>query len=136
MRKAQLTIEYMIVLVIMMLLFNGITLDLVNMAVADANSLQLSEMVNSSRMALADAAKIVGLQGSGAKKTVLLRAPPDCALSSADNVVYLMCEPGSVSYDLGFNLAALNSPSASVKFLIDGGTIESGEIGAVSVTKS
>ena len=135
MKKAQLTIEYMIVLVIMMLLFNGITLDLVNTAVIDANQLQLSEMVNSSRIALADAAKIVGLQGTGAKKTVLLRAPPDCAYALADNAIYLVCESGSVSSNLGFHGAIVTPPSALALFSITGGTIESGEIGAVSVTK-
>lgn len=125
----------MIVLVIMMLLFNGITLDLVNTAVADANQLQLSEMVNSSRIALADAAKIVGLQGTGAKKTILLRAPPDCSYSLAENVIYLVCDLNSVSSNLGFHGAVITPIGASVTFSINGGTIESGEIGAVSVTK-
>lgn len=125
----------MIVLVIMMLLFNGITLDLVNTAVTDANILQLSEMVNSSRMVLTDAVNVVNLQGSGAKKTVLLRAPPDCSYSLAENVIYLVCELNSISSNLGFHGAVITPPGASVTFSMDGGMIESGEIGAVSVTK-
>ena len=135
MKKAQLTIEYMIVLVIMMLLFNGITLDLVNTAVTDANKLQLSEMVNSSRIALLDATRIVSLQGSGAKKTVLLRAPPDCAYSVSATTVFLICEANSASFDLGFHGAVVTPEGASVIYSTDGGTIESGKIGEVSVTK-
>ena len=44
MQKGQLTIEFLIILVIMLLLFSGISLDLINSSLADAFDIQTGEM--------------------------------------------------------------------------------------------
>jgi len=137
MRKAQLTIEYIVILVIMLLLFNMITLDLVNSSMLDVTFIQTSEMVNSTRILLSDAAKIINLQGTGAKKTVSVRAPPDCDYVISSNVIYLTCTSGSPSEKAGFN-GLIVSPSdvpTKIIFSIPGERIISGELGTITVQK-
>jgi hypothetical protein len=137
--KAQLTIEFMIILVIMLLLFNAVTLDLVNISTNDTNFMQTAEMVNSSRIMLSDAVSIVSLQGSGAKKTVSIRAPPDCdyMLTSA-TAISLRCNLGSPSETAGLNGVAVSPISIpqGVIFSINSGIITSGEVGLVTVSKT
>jgi len=137
MGKAQLTIEYIVILVIMLLLFNGITLDLISTSLKDTTTIQTAEMVNASRMVMSDAVDIIGLQGSGAKKTIGLRAPPDCDYVLLSNVISLSCKFNSPSYTAGFNGASI-TPSdvpAGIQFLLPGGNIRSGERGTVTVSK-
>jgi hypothetical protein len=90
-------------------------------------------------MVLADAIKIVSLQGSGAKKTVSLRAPPDCdyVLYSGSTSIYLKCIIGSPSYAL-FDEVFITPDimPAGVSFSIPGGVIVSGELGTVAVKKA
>jgi hypothetical protein len=136
--KAQLTIEYMMILVIMLLLFNGITLDLVNTSIKDTNLLQTTEMISSSKMMLTDAITMVSLQGAGAKRTVALRAPPDCDFLLASNLISLRCAPATPSYDAGFDMMDITSPHlpSSISIQINGNQILSGDLGLVTISKS
>jgi hypothetical protein len=135
MKKAQLTIEYMIILVIMLLLFNSVSMDLINTAQEDSGKLQTAEMVSSAKMILSDAYKIISLQGSGAKKTVAIRAPPDCDyVQQSDTVIGMECAPGSASYE-EYNGAVITPVVTGVKFIISDGTIGSGTLGTIAISK-
>ena len=136
MKKAQLMIEYMMVLVIMLLLFNSISLDLVNTAMNDTNGLQIAEMANSSKMVLSDAVTIVSLQGSGAKKTVSLRAPPDCDYVLSATSATLNCIAESAFYD-DFNGRIVYSVPAGLQVTFSpAGTISSGNLGTITISKT
>jgi len=130
-------IEYMIILVIMLLLFNSISLDLVNTATEDASFLQMAEMINASKMVISDATKIVALQGSGAKRTVQLRAPPDCDYVLNIGSISTQCSQNSRFYQnfTGQTITPPNVP-AGVSFNINGGIIRSGNLGTVTVSKT
>jgi len=136
MKRAQLTIEYMIILVIMLLLFNSVSMDLINTAQEDSGKLQTAEMVSSAKMILSDAYKTISMQGSGAKRTVSLRAPPDCDyVQQSDTVISLACVPGSIS-DQEYDGAIITPGVTGVKFIISGGTtIGSGKLGTVAISK-
>jgi len=136
MRKAQLMIEYMVILVIMLLLFNSISLDLINTSTEDATFLQIAEMINSSKIVVLDAAKMISLQGAGAKKIVLLRAPPDCDYVSGVNTIIVQCDPISRFYENFSGQVLTPSNFPKVSFSIDVGTITSGNIGKVNVSKT
>jgi len=137
--KAQLTIEYLIILVIMLLLFSSITMDLVNTSEKDAMALQTAEMVGSAKMILSDAFNIISLQGIGAKKTVNLRAPPDCSYTQATpNTISLQCDLASPSYNAGYNgmLVTPANPPAGVSCVIVNAVINSGTLGTVTISKA
>ena len=136
MRKAQLMIEYLIILVLMLILFNSISMDLISTSQEDAGRLQTAEMVNSSKMILLDAYKTISLQGSGAKKTVTLRAPPDCAYVQSQNTISLDCIYGTPSADYDGTVITPTGTVPGVTFTISGGTIESGKLGTVTISKS
>ena len=138
MKRAQLTIEYMIILVIMLILFNSISMDLISIAQIDSGELQTAEMVSSAKMILSDAYKIISLQGAGAKKTVALRAPPDCDyVQSSPTVISLECVPGSASDNAGYDGTAITPGGVlpGVYLTIVKTIIGSGQLGTVTISK-
>jgi hypothetical protein len=139
MRKAQLTIEYLIILVIMLILFNSISMDLINTSQKDSGTLQTVEMVSSAKMILSDSYKTISLQGSGAKKTVTLRAPPDCDyIQQSLSAISMDCVPGSASAIAGYDGAVITPGSVApgISFTITDGTIGSGKLGKVTISKA
>ena len=133
--KAQLTIEYMMILVIMLLLFNSITLDLVNTSISDTNEIQTAEMVNISRIIVSDAVGIISMQGSGAKKNVTLRAPSDCDYMITATTIGVQCESTSPTYSK-FNDQVIYALPAGSSLSFTGSTIASGKFGTVAVSRS
>jgi hypothetical protein len=135
MRKAQLMIEYMVILVIMLLLFNSISLDLVNASTEDAAFLQIAETINVSKMVMSDTAKMISLQGTGAKRIIQLRAPPDCDYIMGINIITVECDPNSRFYD-NFTGQFITPSIAGITYSIDGGSIRSGDLGSIDVSKA
>jgi len=130
-------IEYMVILVIMLLLFNSISLDLINTSTEDAAFLQIAEMINVSKIVIADATEMISLQGTGARKTVQIRAPPDCDYIWVLNVIRVQCDPESKFYDnfTGQPIIPPNAPTG-ITYLINGGIIRSGNLGSVNISKT
>lgn len=130
-------IEYMVILVIMLLLFNSISLDLINASTEDAAFLQIAEMINVSKMVVSDTTRMISLQGSGAKKIVQLRAPPDCDYVLDLNVIAVECDPISRFYD-NFTGQPITPPTTltEITYSINGGIIRSGNLGSVIVSKT
>ncbi len=128
-------IEYMVILVIMLLLFNSISLDLINTSTEDAVFLQIAETINASKMVVSDSSKMVSLQGSGAKKIVQLRAPPDCDYIMGVNVITVECNPNSRFYD-NFTGQSITPGLSGITYAINGGRIMSGDLGSIIVSKA
>ena len=128
-------IEYMVILVIMLLLFNSISLDLINTSTADASFLQMAETINASKMVVSDTAKIISLQGTGAKKIVQLRAPPDCDYVLNLNAITTNCDPESKFYS-NFTGQPITPALTGLTYSVNGGTIKSGDLGSVTVSKT
>ncbi len=128
-------IEYMVILVIMLLLFNSISLDLINTSTEDAVFLQIAETINASKMVVSDSSKIISLQGSGAKKIVQLRAPPDCDYIMGINIITVECNPNSRFYD-NFTGQLITPGLSGITYSINGGRIISGDLGSIIVSKA
>ena len=125
----------MMVLVIMLLLFNSVTLDLVNTSISDTNEIQAAEMVNASRIIVSDAVSIISMQGSGAKKTITIRAPPDCDYTVAATMIGVQCAPNSPIYS-DFNGQVIYALPTGSSLSFTGTTIASGKLGTVAVSRS
>lgn len=100
MKKGQLTVEYLIILVAMLLIFSSVSSDLMEFSLRTTIELQTGEMIRASSLVLENSVNAVNLQGPGAKKTVYLRAPSDCDYVVSSSQIELDCEPGSASYEL------------------------------------
>jgi len=125
----------MMILVIMLLLFNSITLDLVNTSISDTNEIQAAEMVNASRIIVSDAVSIISMQGSGAKKTVTIRAPLDCDYLITTIAIDMQCDLTSPIYS-EFNGQVIYALPAGSSLSFTESTIESGKLGTVAVSRS
>ncbi len=97
--KAQVTIEFLIILVVMMLLFSAVTMDLVKTSLENSFQMQTLQAVDSANSSVLSAVKIVSIQPAGAVKSVMLRAPADCNYSVNTKSIALQCSGFSKKYD-------------------------------------
>lgn len=79
--KAQLSIEFLIIFVIMLLLFTNVSMDLIDASLGDASEMQFREVIRAENSTLYAASAELTVQAVGAKRPVFLRAPPDCKLT-------------------------------------------------------
>lgn len=82
--KGQLTIEFIMILAIVFILFDAISLDLISSSTSDSIIIQNSEIAKMASIAINSTAEAFRFQGSGAKTSLFLRAPSDC-----DYLIYL-----------------------------------------------
>ena len=132
--KGQLTIEFLIILVIMLLLFSGISLDLINSSLADAIDIQAGEVIESADFVVTKTVDSIALQGSGAKKTITLRAPTECDFALSPSKIIATCDVGSGSYEK-YHGAVIgpNSLPSGVVYSVTTEIIESGKSGTVEI---
>ncbi|MBI1974151.1 hypothetical protein HYS54_05030 [Candidatus Micrarchaeota archaeon] len=93
MKRGQITIEYIIVIVVVMLLFSGISLDLISDSQKDAREIGRKLQERSVSSLLKSYGEMMSLQGSGGKKVLFLRAPPSCVISVEPAQLREVCEP-------------------------------------------
>ena len=89
--KGQITVEFLIILAVMTLLFSSISLDLSNYALKNALVTQSEVLASEANSVLVGAFNQVYLQGSGASKTVSIRAPADCNFTVNPTNVGVTC---------------------------------------------
>ncbi len=131
--KGQLTVEFIIILAAMLLIFSAVSLDLIDFSLKNAYDTQTSEYFRVANLTLTSSANSIFFQGSGAKKTVYLRASTNCAYVVEATDVVLECKPKSSSFDKYNNFKFGVSPSGVT---YSAGRIESGVLGKIEITKS
>ncbi len=110
--KGQISIEYLIIFVILLILFTNVSIDLMNSSMESTLSLQKEEMLNTAKILINDAVESMRYQGSGARRTIQLRAPPNCYYTITANQITATCGtdskllgpatlPSGVSYTAG-----------------------------------
>jgi len=119
MKRGQLTIEFLIILVIMVLLFTGISLDLVGSAVDDSIYIQTSQLLNSAEFMISSTQKNLLLQGSGARKTLIIHAPKLCIIKFGTKI-QTDCEGNAAGFS-GRDLGIGNSEVKNTNIEIYGG---------------
>lgn len=137
MMRGQLALEFLVILAVMLLLFNVVSMDLMNTSVSDALSLQMAETVSSVKSVLNATAEAFAFQGSGAKKTLYLRAPPDCNVVADPAQVTLSCVSTSsfyATYD-GMKVSPTGAFSYACPSCSDGKTVKAGRAESVTITK-
>ena len=80
MRRGQLTIEFIAVLAVILLMFAGVTRVLMDNSLHEASELSILELFMSDKMLLDNTVDALLEQGTGARKTVYVRAPAECDL--------------------------------------------------------
>lgn len=137
--KGQLTIEFLMILVIMLILFNAVSMDLANSSVSEAQRVQAGEAVKMATAVFNSTLEAFRFQGSGAKASISLRAPPDCEYRIFDSIISVYCSGDALS-DLSGKVVAASSTAAfncpQCPLVFGSRRIVSGNISVVTVTKS
>jgi uncharacterized protein (UPF0333 family) len=127
--RGQMSIEFLIILVVMLLIFTNVSMDIIDTSLQDAEAFQLEELISAANITVNGAARQLLLQGIGAKRTVNLRAPPQCGYAiTGSSVKTASCDDSS--YD-GIQIG----PSSSYVLYGPASTIESGELGTLKIQR-
>lgn len=76
--KGQITIEYLIIIVLLLILFTNISMDLAADSMEKTLYVQTNQTIRVAEMSVQDAVGSLTYQGAGARRSVQLRAPADC----------------------------------------------------------
>lgn len=134
MRKGQLTVEYLIILVAMLLLFSNISMDLMQFSLSNTLQIQTNELLRTTNFFLNSSANEISLQGPGAKKTVYLRPPSDCDYVVGSDRITLSCASNTASANYSGLVIGQTPPKVSyfcpacTNSMIKSGVLESVEI--------
>ncbi|NYZ79840.1 hypothetical protein H0N95_01150, partial [Candidatus Micrarchaeota archaeon] len=130
---------YLIVLVIMILLFTSVSMDLSDFSLQNAMQSQTNELIRASNHTLTSSVDVIKYQGTGAIRSVSIRAPSDCSFTIGNKDVTAVCRNSSFSAGYDGTKFAVISPSTLVTYACPacvGGEIKSGETQLVQVKKS
>jgi hypothetical protein len=133
MLRGQLTIEFLIILVVMLLLFNAVSMDLIQTSLSDSMSTQTAETIRSESALINATVNSLRYQASGAKSTINLRAPSDCGLMVSANDIVLSCD--SASSSVNYTGASLVPVYTGVSYS-GPAQIAKGKMGAVAITRT
>ena len=135
--KGQISVEYLIILVVMVLLFSSVSLDLTEYSLNQTLNVQTGEMLRSSNITMTNVINTMNIQGPGAKKLVSLRAPADCNFSVGPSEIVTWCRIQSPSEVWNGTIFGDGPPSLAYNCLTcNGSIIESGNIETIQIVKS
>jgi len=110
--KGQIAIEFLVVIGLMVVIFGSVSFTLLNNSIADLRTAQTDQMSKATDLLIKNAVEELQLQGSGAKKTIFLRAPLDCDYFISRQVIKLSCPADSASAELSQRLIGSQFPFA------------------------
>ena len=114
-------------------------MELIQYSLAESTELQTGEMINTAKYTVMGAVNQVKIQGVGAKKTVLVRAPSDCSYTVSSTQIVTSCISGTPSFSAYDGTTVLQfSPGINVAMscaTCAGNTIESGNLEEIEVVK-
>ena len=135
--KGQITVEYLIILVIMTLLFYSVSMDLMSYSLGNSMQVQTNEIIRLTESNLLSAASSLSLQAQGAKTTVKARASPDCDFIVYSDYLEAVCSPESASFN-EFNSTKFAQAPAGIHYsclTCQGGLITNEQIQTIQVYK-
>lgn len=100
MKKGQLTIEYLIILVVLLILFTSVSMDLMTFSTENTLEIQTKETMKVHDQLLNQTQSTLALQAQGAKKTLALKAPADCGYNISTDHITLNCQSGTPSENI------------------------------------
>ncbi len=109
MKKGQLTIEYLIILVVLLILFTSVSMDLMTFSTQNTLEIQTRETMKAHDQLLTQTASTLSLQSTGARKTLVLNAPSDCGYDISASQITLECQDGTPSENItGTNIGSIS----------------------------
>lgn len=135
--KGQITIEYLIILSIMILLFSTVSMDLINSSLTSTMQVQTGEIVRQANDTFQNMISELSLQASGSKATIKIRSSADCDFILHSNYLELNCSPSSASFK-DYNGTILAQAPSGITYdclTCTGGLITNEELQTVQITK-
>ncbi len=101
MKKGQLTLEYLLMLAVLLILFTSISMELMDFSSEETLQIQTEQMKEIHGSTLINNAESLSLQAPGAKQSITVTAPPDCGYQVGENIIELDCsvDTSSEEYD-------------------------------------
>ncbi|WP_455241033.1 class III signal peptide-containing protein [Methanothermobacter tenebrarum] len=86
--RGQLSVEYLLLVFVIILILGGVTIPLVGRAIDASNDVSRASDAKVAVESIADAADVVYSNGPGAKRTVSFYIPQDGTLGYSNNMIY------------------------------------------------
>ncbi len=109
--KAQITIEYLIILSVMILLFSAVSMDLISSSLTNTMQIQTSELIRQANSSFQHAITELSTQASGSSETIKLRSSADCDFIVMPSYLLVNCSPSSASFNEFNNTKIAEAPS-------------------------
>jgi len=132
--KGQVSFEYVIILTIMFLLLSAVSLDLLSSSVADTIVYQDDGILRSATTNIAQQVTRLKMEGPGAARSVLTRAPYDCDLIVLPTMITADCAAGTPGYILDGRILA-NEPGVRFNTTDGTGLIKKRNVGQIVIRK-
>lgn len=97
MKKGQITIEYLLILVVLIILFTNVSMDLIQFTSSNTLQMQTKEIEKAHNQTIKHVSQSLSLQAPGAKQTILINTPPDCGYNITQSNITLECREGTPS---------------------------------------
>ena len=135
--KGQITIEYLIILSLMILLFSSVSMDLISSSLTSTMQVQTGEIIRQTNSTFQNVINELSLQAAGSKTTIKLRASADCDFIVNLNNLSVNCSPESASFKEYNDTFLAKAPSGIIYNCLTctGGLITNEELQVVQVEK-
>lgn len=91
MKKGQITIEYLLILLVLLILFTGVSTDLMTFTSRNSLQMQTEEISRAHNATINNVVDSISLQAPGAHQKIMLTAPADCAYNITTFNITLQC---------------------------------------------
>jgi|GEM_PF-2743696 len=135
--RGQITIEYLIILSIMILLFSSVSMDLINSSLTNTMQIQTSEIIRQTNSTFQNVINELSLQASGSSATIKLRSSADCDFIVYPNYLITNCSPESASFKQ-FNNSKLAEAPPGISYnclTCSGGLVTNEELQVIQISK-
>ena len=138
MKKGQITVEYLIIIVIMILLFSSVSMELIDFSLTNTMQIQTNEIIRQTNSSFHNAIDELSLQAAGSKTTVKIRSSTDCDFLVSGNSLTTICDSASSSFTEFEGLAFAIAPAGITYTCLtcNGGLISNGELEIVQISKN
>lgn len=135
MKRGQITIEYLLILVILITIFTSVSMDLMNFTTDSTLRIQTEELQKTHNYTLKNNIQSISLQAPGAVQTIAVTTPPDCLYNVTSGRITLNCTEGTPSENYTGTVIG-NIPSSQNIHYEPQQRIQPGETGEVSIVKT
>lgn len=138
MKKGQITVEYLLILVIMILLFSSVSMELIDYSITNTMQIQTNEIIRQTEANFQNVNDALSLQAPDSKATVKVRSSTDCDFQVTSTSLLTICDSASSSYVEFEGISFATAPSGINYNCLtcDGGLISNGELEIVQISKT